>query len=74
MIWSSYKLCFLKLTKNITFVIASKSLVITASGRTLFKAMALKKKFINIEVASNQKFVDKFLKNKGIKITIKAKI
>ncbi len=48
-------------------------MVITASGGTLFEVLALKKKFINIEVASNQKVVDKFLKNKGIKTTIKAK-
>ncbi len=58
---------------NMASVIASKSLVITASGGTLFEVLALKKKFINIEVASNQKVVDKFLKNKGIKTTIKAK-
>jgi UDP-2,4-diacetamido-2,4,6-trideoxy-beta-L-altropyranose hydrolase len=58
---------------NMASVIAIKSLVITASGGTLFEVLALKKKFINIEVASNQKVVDKFLKNKGIKTTIKAK-
>ena len=57
---------------NIANVLSSKSLVITASGGTLFEVLALKKKFINIEVASNQKVVDKFLKNKGIKTTIKA--
>ena len=57
---------------NMASVIASKSLVITASGGTLFEVLSLKKKFINIEVASNQKVVDKFLKNKGIKTTIKA--
>lgn len=59
---------------NIASVLAPKSLVITASGGTLFEVLSLKKKFINIEVASNQKVVDKFLKNKGIKTTIKAKI
>lgn len=57
---------------NIANVLSSKSLVITASGGTLFEVLSLKKKFINIEVASNQKVVDKFLKNKGIKTTIKA--
>lgn len=57
---------------NIASVIASKSLVITASGGTFFEVLSLKKKFINIEVASNQKVVDKFLKQKGIKTTIKA--
>ena len=58
---------------NIAEVLSTKELVITASGGTLFEVLALKKKFINIEVASNQKVVDKFLKNKGIKTTIKAK-
>ena len=58
---------------NMASVIATKSLVITASEETLFEILALKKKFINIEIASNQKVVDKFLKNKGIKTTIKAK-
>ena len=57
---------------NIATVLLSKSLVITASGGTLFEVLSLKKKFINIEVASNQKVVDKFLKDKGIKTTIKA--
>ena len=57
---------------NIASVIASKSLVITASGGTFFEVLSLKKKFINIEVVSNQKVVDKFLKQKGIKTTIKA--
>jgi spore coat polysaccharide biosynthesis predicted glycosyltransferase SpsG len=64
---------FLVDINNMASVIATKSLVITASGGTLFEVLALKKKFINIEVASNQKVVDKFLKNKGIKTTIKAK-
>ena len=57
---------------NIASVIASKSLVITASGGTFFEILSLKKKFINIEVAPNQKVVDKFLKQKGIKTTIKS--
>lgn len=57
---------------NIASIIASKSLVITASGGTFFEVLSLKKKFINIEVAPNQKVVDKFLKQKGIKTTIKA--
>lgn len=58
---------------NMASVIATKSFVITANEGTLFEVLALRKKFINIEVASNQKVVDKFLKNKGIKTTIKAK-
>jgi UDP-2,4-diacetamido-2,4,6-trideoxy-beta-L-altropyranose hydrolase len=57
---------------NMASVLGSKSLVITASGGTLFEVLSLKKKFINIEVANNQKVVDKFLKNKGIRTTIKA--
>ena len=57
---------------NIDSVLSSKILVITASGCTFFEVLSLKKKFINIEVASNQKVVDKFLKQKGIKTTIKA--
>jgi UDP-2,4-diacetamido-2,4,6-trideoxy-beta-L-altropyranose hydrolase len=58
---------------NIASVLVSKSLVITASGGTLFEILALKKKFINIEVATNQKVVSKFFKKKGIKTTIQAK-
>jgi UDP-2,4-diacetamido-2,4,6-trideoxy-beta-L-altropyranose hydrolase len=58
---------------NIASILSTKSLVITASGGSFFEVLSLKKKFINIEVAPNQKVVDKFLKNKGIKTTIKAK-
>ena len=58
---------------NIAEVLSYKELIICSSSGALFEVMALKKKFINIEVASNQKVVDKFLKNKGIKTTIKAK-
>ena len=61
-------------TKNLAEELAIKEFIICTSNDTLFEVLALKKKFINIEVASNQKFVDKFLKNKGIKTTIKAKI
>ena len=57
---------------NIAEVLSYKELIICSSSGALFEVMALKKKFINIEVASNQKVVDKFLKNKGIKTTIKA--
>ena len=58
--------------ENIASIIASKSFVITASGGTLFEVLALKKKFINIEVAPNQKDITKFLEEKSIKTTIKA--
>ena len=37
---------------NMASVIATKSLVITASGGTLFEVLALKKKFINIFISS----------------------
>lgn len=58
---------------NIASILKSKSLVITASGGTFFEVLSLKKKFINIEVAKNQKVISKFLKKKNIKTTIKAK-
>lgn len=57
---------------NIAEVLSSKEFIITASGGTLFEIMALKKRFINIEVASNQKKVTNFLEEKSIKTTIKA--
>ena len=57
---------------NIATVLLSKGFVITASGGSLFEVLSLKKKFINITVASNQKVVDTFFKNKGIKTTIDA--
>ncbi len=56
---------------NIAEVLSSKELVISASGGTLFEVLALRKDFINIEVASNQEVVTQFLENKGIKTTIK---
>lgn len=57
---------------NIAEVLASKELVITASGGTLFEVLALKKKFINMEVASNQEEVTKYLEKNSIQTTIKA--
>lgn len=56
---------------NIAEVLSSKELIISASGGTLFEVLALRKDFINIEVASNQEVVTQFLENKGIKTTIK---
>ena len=56
---------------NIAEILASKSFVITASGGTLFEVLSLKKRFINIEVAQNQKVVSRFLENKGIETTIR---
>ncbi|MDY0117608.1 MAG: UDP-2,4-diacetamido-2,4,6-trideoxy-beta-L-altropyranose hydrolase [Sulfurimonadaceae bacterium] len=58
--------------KNIAEVLASKELVITASGGTFFEVLALGKKFITIEVADNQKKVSEFLENKEIFTTIEA--
>jgi UDP-2,4-diacetamido-2,4,6-trideoxy-beta-L-altropyranose hydrolase len=57
---------------NIAQILSTQSLVITASGGTLFEVMALKKKFINIEVSSNQKLITGFLREKGIKTTIES--
>lgn len=57
---------------NIAQLLSSKQLVICASGGTLFEVMALKKNFINIEVAKNQEVVTKYLEKKLIKTTIKA--
>lgn len=58
--------------ENIAEVLSTKEFVICTSGGTLFEIMALKKKFINIEVASNQEVVTNFLKRKAITTTIKA--
>ncbi len=58
---------------NIAQVLSSKELIICSSSGALFEVMALKKKFINIEVAENQKVVGEFLQRKKIKTTIKAK-
>ncbi|PLY06366.1 MAG: hypothetical protein C0625_09515 [Arcobacter sp.] len=57
---------------NIAEVLSSKDFVITASGGTLFEVLALKKRFINIDVVENQKVVTDFLKENSIKTTIKA--
>lgn len=57
---------------NIAEVLSSKEFVIVASGGSLFEVMALKKNFINIEVATNQKEVTNFLESNLIKTTIKA--
>lgn len=58
---------------NIAEVLSYKELIICSSSGALFEVMALKKKFINIEVAENQKVVGEFLQRKKIKTTIKAK-
>lgn len=69
----------LKKVKNIEFLIditdiakklSTKEFIITASGGTLFEVMALKKKFINIQVAQNQKGVVDFLEHKKISTSI----
>lgn len=57
---------------NIAEVLASKELVICSTSGALFEVMALKKKFINIEVVDNQGLVSKFLERKKIRTTIKA--
>lgn len=57
---------------NIAETLVSKELVICASGGTLFEVMALRKKFINIQVASNQQNVVDFLYHNHILTTINA--
>jgi UDP-2,4-diacetamido-2,4,6-trideoxy-beta-L-altropyranose hydrolase len=56
---------------NIAEVLSSKSFVLCASGGTLFEVMALKKNFINLQVASNQQSIVNYLEKKEIKTTIK---
>jgi UDP-2,4-diacetamido-2,4,6-trideoxy-beta-L-altropyranose hydrolase len=58
--------------ENIAEILTTKEFVITASGGTFFEVLALGKKFINIEVADNQKKVSEFLELKEIFTTIKA--
>ncbi|WP_165786820.1 UDP-2,4-diacetamido-2,4,6-trideoxy-beta-L-altropyranose hydrolase [Aliarcobacter cryaerophilus] len=58
---------------NMAQVLSYKELIICSSSGALFEVMSLKKKFINIEVAQNQKVVSDFLEKKRIKTTIKAK-
>lgn len=56
---------------NIAEVLSSKEFVICASGGTLFEVLSLRKDFINIEVAENQKVVTEFLEKRSIETTIK---
>jgi UDP-2,4-diacetamido-2,4,6-trideoxy-beta-L-altropyranose hydrolase len=55
---------------NIAEVLSSKQFVVCASGGTLFEVMALKKKFVNIQVASNQNSITQFLENRKIDTTV----
>lgn len=57
---------------NIAEVLSYKELIICSSSGALFEVISLRKKFINIEVAQNQKVVSNFLEKKRIKTTIKA--
>lgn len=57
---------------NIAEVLSFKDLIVCSSSGALFEIMSLRKKFINIEVAQNQKIVSDFLEKKRIKTTIKA--
>ena len=57
---------------NIAEVLSYKELIICSSSGVLFEVISLRKKFINIEVAQNQKVVSNFLEKKRIKTTIKA--
>lgn len=55
---------------NIAEVLSSKEIIICASGGTLFEVLAIKKKFINIEVANNQKATTQFLEKKKVYTTL----
>jgi len=57
---------------NIAETLSSHELIICASGGTLFEVMALHKKFINIQVASNQQNVIDFLNQQQILTTLHA--
>ncbi|MFA7090457.1 MAG: UDP-2,4-diacetamido-2,4,6-trideoxy-beta-L-altropyranose hydrolase [Arcobacteraceae bacterium] len=57
---------------NIAQILSSKELVICASGGTLFEVLALKKKFINLQVSTNQQHIVDFLNAKKIFTTISA--
>ena len=57
---------------NIAEILSSKELVICASGGTLFEVLALKKKFINLQVAPNQQNIVDFLNHHDILTTIEA--
>jgi len=56
--------------KNIAKILSKHSLIICASGGNLFEVMALKKHFINIQIADNQDSIVKFLKKKKIFTTL----
>ncbi|MFA7083394.1 MAG: UDP-2,4-diacetamido-2,4,6-trideoxy-beta-L-altropyranose hydrolase [Arcobacteraceae bacterium] len=58
--------------ENIAETLATKELIICASGGTLFEVLALRKKFINLQVASNQQKVVDFLNHNNINTTIDA--
>lgn len=58
--------------KNIAKTLAPKELIICASGGTLFEILALRKKFINIQVVSNQQEIVDFLNTNTINTTIEA--
>lgn len=55
---------------NIAEILSQHSFIISASGGSLFEIMALQKRFINIEVATNQRSIVNFLEEKSIFTTI----
>jgi len=58
--------------KNIAEILSHQEFIICASGGTLFEVMALKKKFINIQVADNQKSIVDFLKQNNCLTSLSA--
>ena len=73
---------FLKKEKNITLlvdienvaeVLSKQSFIVCASGGNLFEIMALRKRFINIQVADNQASIVHFLDKKEIFTTLQMK-
>jgi spore coat polysaccharide biosynthesis predicted glycosyltransferase SpsG len=58
---------------NIAQTLATKELIICASGGTLFEVLALRKPFINLQVAPNQQHIVDFLNSNKIFTTLQAK-
>ena len=57
-------------TNAMAELMAAHDLVVTASGGTLFEAMALGKPFINLPVASNQEGIVRYLKRRKLRTTL----
>jgi spore coat polysaccharide biosynthesis predicted glycosyltransferase SpsG len=57
--------------KDFARFLSKKELIICENNSTLFKIMALKKKFINLELKDNQKTITKFLEENSLNTTIR---